>query len=374
MNPKDLKDWYREHQRLVVVSIALVIIGGFGLFMWLSPVVTPYFTVKPGSTAKPIAVTKSGAALEAEDGAVNNPATTITDSAASAGKAVRFNTASTSGLAKPTWSDEFSGNALSYATDNGGGTWRTKGYEAGGSLNNGYVDFAGSSWNAPRAQIEQHGLVSVENSVLSLRAKRNPGIPGVGARWIGVYLVSNHLNNLTWRYGYFEWRMRNSTPARGMFSTLWLFNNVPNRGDGHEGAEIDMIEVFGNRTGSPWYSGIHFNPGRLNGLEGRNVATTYTDTVNWHRYAIDWTPNAITYLRDGVVIGTVTGDQAAWFQKANLGIRINYAMDPNWLGGSGDYTTDNDPAPGTVPTMQVDYVRYYSQKPANLPGGTNDPY
>ncbi|HSW99673.1 MAG TPA: ricin-type beta-trefoil lectin domain protein [Patescibacteria group bacterium] len=284
----------------------------------------------------------------------------------------------TSGLQRPTWSDEFNGNSLSYATDNGGGTWRTKGYEAGGSLNNGYGDFVAENWNATQSQLQQYGLANVANGVLSMKAMRNPGIPGVGNKWVGPYLVSNNVTNLTWRYGYFEWRMRNPNPVRGMFPTLWLFNNIADKHNGYEGAELDMIEIFGSRTGSPWYAGVHFNPNRSVGgvnKEGQNVATLNTDTSNWHRYSIEWTADKITYARDGATIGTLTGNDAAWYRNADLGIRMNYTMDPKFVGaGSPNHSTDNDPAIGTMPTSEVDYVRYYKTKPVNLPGGTNDPY
>ncbi|HSX00345.1 MAG TPA: family 16 glycosylhydrolase [Patescibacteria group bacterium] len=337
------------------ITIAVVSFAGIGF----------YFTLF-SSAASPVSV-------EPENGVVTSPAVVINDSTASGGKMVKFVASNNGNLPAPTWSDEFS-DPLSFATDAGGGTWRTKGYEAGGSLNDGYSDFAASNWDAPRSVLEQYGLAYTSNGVLSLKAMRNKDNLGDHNKWIGPYLVSNDMANLTWRYGYFEWRMANPNPVRGMFPTLWLFSNLKSSSAGYEGAEMDMIEIFGSRTGSPWYSGVHFNPSHLNGKEGQNVATMNSDTSGWHRYAIDWTPDRITYSRDGTEIGSLTGAEAAWFQHANLGIRMNYTMDPKFQAGTGNFSTDNDPAPGTMPTMQVDYVRYYVQKPANLPGGSDDPY
>lgn len=309
--------------------------------------------------------------LESESGTLSGSANSLIDVNASAGKAVKF---SASNLSAPAWSDEFDGTSLSYALDGGGGTWRTKGYEVGGTLASGYTDFAGSSWNATPAQIQQYGLAKVANSVLTLKAIRNPGITGVKNAWIGPYLVSNQLNNLTWRYGYFEWRMQLPNPVRGMFPALWLFNNVPGRSNGYEGAEIDMLEDFGVSSGSSWDGGIHWNPSHYNGVQGQNVVHASDDTTAWHRYGINWTPTGIYYLKDGVVRGSITGGGATWFNNANLGIRIDYVMDPNWMSStSPSHSTPTDPVVGTEPTMNVDYVRYYISMPSNLPIGSTDP-
>lgn len=306
--------------------------------------------------------------IDASKGSIVGNASVLADSSAASGRVVKFGGHPPS----PTWSDEFNGTSLSYATDTGGGTWRTKGYESG-SLSSGYSDYAGSSWDANQAQIEQYGLATVANSVLTLKTMRNPGITGVSNNWIGPYLVSNHLKSLTWRYGYFEWRMSLPNPARGMFPALWLFNNVPNRTDGYESAELDMLEVFGNSNGQPWYSAVHYLPLNMNGSAGGIVSTNSNDTTAWHRYAINWTPTDITFYKDGVVVGTITGGGATWYQHANLGIRIDYVMDPNWAAGTSQYSTPTDPVVGTTPSMLVDYVRYYNSMPSNLPAGSNDP-
>lgn len=312
--------------------------------------------------------------IEAEQGNRSGAIKEISDGTASGGKAVQFSEGGNSNIARPNWSDEFDGTSLSYATDNGGGTWRTKGYEAG-SVNNGYSDYAGRSWNGNRQQLEQYGLVTVANSTLTMRAMRNPGIPGVNNAWVGAYLVSNHVNNLTWRYGYFEWRASLPTPGRGMFPALWMFNNVPNRNDGYQSAEIDVFEVFGHRTGVPWDITLHLKPKGVNGLVQSQIATVYNDTAGWHRYGVNWTADAITFYKDGQVVSTVTGDRAAWYRNANLGLRMDYVMDPNWPGvPQAQLSTSNDPPIGTKLEMKIDYVRYYSQRPGNLPTGSADPY
>lgn len=211
--------------------------------------------------------------------------------------------------------------------------------------------------------------------MLTITARRNPGLTDVGgAKWLGGILVSDPAAGLTWRYGYFEWRARLSGPARGMFPALWMFSNhtAGNRTDGKQGAEIDLLEVFGNPTGQPWVSTAHENP-----TPGSvpNIGSWSEDTTGWHRYGLEWTATKVAIYRDGVLRAQLSGTDAAWFATADLGLRMNVAVDPNFLAAGSPYlSTDTDPAPGVEITMDVDYVRVYSRIPDNLPTGSADPY
>lgn len=274
------------------------------------------------------------------------------------------------------WSDEFNG-ALSLTTDAAptAGTWRTRGYESGGTLATGYVDFAGLSWNTSPVQHPSQNPFSVAGSVLTIKAQRTPaGVTNVsGAAWMGGYLVTNHANTtpLRWRFGYFECRARLPNPVRGMFPAIWMFNNVSGRSDGFEGAEIDLAEVFGNSTGRPWAGGWHNKP--TPGTSG-NAGYFDEETAGWHRYGLEWTSTAIRYYRDGIQKAELTGTNAEWFQDADLGWRLDYVMDPSWEPpGSPFRSTASDPPLGTEPRMEVDYVRVYDAKPSPFPTGTNDP-
>lgn len=303
----------------------------------------------------------------------------------------------------PTFRDEFTDFSL--ATDSGGGRWRNKGYELGGTLDVGYKDAAGSNWNISPTQHPTHNPFSIVDNGSGGTALRITGkrlgsdiaayvhTQDANVEWESGMLVSNHLTPtgmaapLTWRYGYFEWRMRFPTPARGMFPALWLFNNIPDadRGDGtaESGAELDILEVFGNSLGRPFSSGVHW---RSKGLDNdypsggsrleRNVSTSDLDTTTWHRYGLDWTANRIVFYRDGVEIGRLEGEEAAWFQGADLGIRMNLAIDPVWEPPQTSplRTTVSDPPLGFEYRMEIDYVRYWTSMPTNLGTGTYDPF
>ena len=272
----------------------------------------------------------------------------------------------------PLWRDEFAGSSLSLATDGGGGTWRTRGYEAGGSVQQGYRDFAGSSWNVSPVQHPDHSPFAVADSVLTVTARRNPGLTDVdGADWLSGYLVSNHLTGLTWRGGYFEWRAAFPDSGRGMFPALWLFNNVPGRSDGKQGAEIDVLEVLGESAGTPYEAGYHRRP--VPGL-GTTVGRWDLDTRGWHRYGLEWTPDRLVWWRDGVALSEVTGSDAAWFGTADLGLRMDYVMDPAFAPeGSPLRSTAVDPPVGTELRMLVDYVRVWRTRPTGMSTGSADP-
>lgn len=280
----------------------------------------------------------------------------------------------------PIWHDEF--EDLSFATDAGGGTWRTKGYEAGGSLSTGFKDFVGSNWNISPLQHPTRNPFSVAGSVLTITAKRvTPDVKATSlavdpnVEWMSGYLVTNHLAGLHWRFGYFEYRVRIPNPARGMFPAVWMFNNIPDAergGDGKVGAEIDLLEVFGNAAGQPWDTSWHNKP--VPGSSGN--FGHFTDTTSgWHRYGLLWDADKLVLYIDGVVRGSLVGTAAEWFRTADLGLRLNYAIDPIWIApGDPLRTTPSDPAPGYEYRMEVDYVRVFATLPAELnPGSSADP-
>lgn len=280
------------------------------------------------------------------------------------------------------WQEEFTESALSLATDTGGGVWRTRPRESGGTLATGYIDYAGSSYNANYTDATRLGMITINNSVLSLKAVRsdNSISAAAGASWYSVQLSTNHLlSNLIWSYGYFEFRMRLPVLGRGMFPAIWLFNADSSVPGAKAGAEIDLFEVFGNPTGNPWQAGVHYNNGGLvsdASITGETLYTSPTndDTSGWHRYGLDWQAGHITLYKDGAQLATLSrAEGIQWFNGARLGIRVDIVMDPNWLPpGDADKSTAGDPSAGISPQIDIDYIRVYSTLPT-LPTGSADP-
>ena len=259
--------------------------------------------------------------------------------------------------------DDFLGTSLSYATDIGGGTWRTRGYEGYQvTVTKGYSDYAGSSWNVSPIEHPNNSPFSVSNSILTITCRRNPGLTGISNQWLSGYLVSNHITNLTWKYGYFEWRMRLPNPVRGMFPALWLYNGEPTRADGQQAAEIDVFETFGISDGMTWENGWHLSP--TPGTNSASIQQRY-DITDWHTYGVEWLPWGITFYRDGVAIRTAAPEASPWFETGpKMSIRMDYSMDPSWLtAGDPRLSTSADPAVGVEPRMEIDYVRVWTSKP-----------
>ncbi len=266
------------------------------------------------------------------------------------------------------WSEEFTGSDFSYANSAGtGGTWRTSGENQ--SLDDGYVDYAGSSFNAPQSVLRQHGLITVANSIATFKAIRNPGGLPTDAAWISPYVITDVNKQLYWNKGYFEFRARFPNPCLGMFPALWLFRNSDGLAPaGKNNAEIDLLEIFGKREGKPWATGYH----HVYGSDESNICEDWdTDPTQWHRYGLKWTDNELSAWCDGKYVGGVTGYPTSWFNDVSMCIRIDYVMDPNW--DASIRSTSWDPPAGFEPRMEVDYVRVYDAMPSNLPIGSADP-
>jgi beta-glucanase (GH16 family) len=203
-----------------------------------------------------------------------------------------------------------------------------------------------------------------------MKAVRNTGrytnipanVNGRNIEWIGGTMTSDPATGGNWTYGYFEFRARLPVHGRGMFPALWMYRS-PGFND-HNAAEFDLMEIFGN-DGQPWNTTLH---GPQNESIDGNYAGYYSDVAGWHRYGVDWQPNYVAFYRDGVEYARRTGWIAEWFRGANMGIRMDYAANPNF---NGNQSNGNTPNPLY---MEVDYVRVYKTKPGDLRNGTGDPY
>jgi len=185
-----------------------------------------------------------------------------------------------------------------------------------------------------------------------------------GNRWGGT-LISNHAVR-TFTYGYFEFRACFPRAGHGMWPALWLFAAFGANGAERGGAEIDVLEIFGPASGTPWFSSMHelelgqtpapgFN-GSVNGLhEGRG------DTSRWHTYGLDWQPDALTFYRDRVPVARRSGRDAEFYRGVKMAIRMNYTMTAE---GAGPRSGPEDRSTPDPLTMCVDYVRQWPDFPA----------
>ncbi len=269
------------------------------------------------------------------------------------------------------WSDEF--DALNLSSPTRPGTWRPN--EAWQDLTVGYHDFAGDSWNVNPNQagfegfspFSADGTLTITNRTVppplvpvirsSLDAAGHPNLP-VPRRMGGMLITDPDIRSF--RYGYFEVRVRFPVRGRGMFPAIWLFRDRPEgEQDKKAQAEIDLFEVFGEPDGRPYHATLHRR-------DYRSVGDTYSvspqtgervaDAGMWHVIGLDWQPGAITFLRDHTVLNRIEGEWATWFDQS-MSIRMNYAADGH---GFGRNRTDES-TPERL-TMEIDYIRVYDRR------------
>jgi len=170
-------------------------------------------------------------------------------------------------------------------------------------------------------------------------------------KWISSKLVT--YKKVGFLYGRFEARAKSSL-GQGVWPAFWLLGaNIEDRpwpGCG----EIDVMELKGQNEDTLW--------GTLHGPNGSNGSTTTLDTsqTEWHTYAIDWTPNSVTWYVDGVQYHKVTKAEyigsspaAVWVFDHEFYIILNLAMGGNFVGGPTDPELDKA-------KITFDYVRYFT--------------
>jgi hypothetical protein len=285
----------------------------------------------------------------------------------------------TTGTATLIWSDEFD-SYPSVVSNASGGTsdvtsnWRYDAIWQNADL--GYRDFAGTSWNINPNDPHYAGYnpFSVAGSVLTIQAFRTPpaltaqiradldaqGNTGLAVpAWCGGFLQTNSKKR-KFVYAYVEWKARWANPGKGMFPALWMYSSdLGNDPQGKSSAEVDVLEMFGQPNlvnTTIIMKGTSYDPGNAYAVPGSPFSE---DTSGWHTYGYDRQPGFLKFYYDGVLMATITGSDAAWFNGVNMDVMINFAMDAPWFG-SGNMSDGTTPSPMN---MDIDYVRVYTTKP-----------
>jgi hypothetical protein len=170
-----------------------------------------------------------------------------------------------------------------------------------------------------------------------------------------VYSIRMNTNE-SWKYGYFEARLKLPT-GKGTWPAFWMMpkNYTTWPGDG----EIDIMEEVGY---NPNYvsSTIHCNA--YNGGNGTQKTTEKLVSgaqTEFHVYAMEWTETYIRSFIDGVEFFRYTNDGKGsdyWPFNAPFYIKLNLAWGGNWGGAQG---VDESVLPATY---EVDYVRVFQKK------------
>lgn len=272
------------------------------------------------------------------------------------------------------WSDEFDGDRLdetkwTYAADCGGG---------GNDERQCYV-----------FSLE---TVSVGGGVLKLTAiKRktrglaNPWAGPTGPMKTGDYASGKILTQgkASWRYGRIEARAR-VPEGQGVWPAIWMMPELSTYGGWPKSGEIDILETV--NLGAPCpadgetcaggrenriFGTIHFAGDASGTHRQHSTATPMPASADgFHVYAVEWTPEAITWFVDGHQYAQAKPADwkrddlkpeeagAAPFDQP-FHLILNLAFGGRWPEGANAKGVDESALPAT---MAVDWVRV-SQRP-----------
>jgi len=256
--------------------------------------------------------------------------------------------------AQLTFDDEF--NSLSL-WNGSSGTWNTS-YHYNETGNGSTLTGNGEQEmyiNANYAGTSSVKPWTVSNGVLSLTAaKASPEISSQinGYQYTSGMVTTYH--SFAQEYGYFE--MSAQLPAgQGLWPAFWLMPT-----DGSWPPELDIMEVLG-KDPSKLYTTVHTNE------TGSHTMSSQGETVadmssGYHKYAVDWEADKITFYFDGKQVYQV--DTPADMHKPMYMI-ANLAVGGGWPGNADSST----PFPSS---MNIDYVRAYDSNPYTNGGAVAD--
>lgn len=243
------------------------------------------------------------------------------------------------------WSDEFDGDALdmskwSFDTSRNKLGWYNKElqYYAADRLEN----------------------LRVANGILTIEARKDPdairGFEDWGRQLYSSAKITTR-DKAQFGYGFYEIRARVPC-ARGTWPAIWMMPQASH--EWPDGGEIDIMEHVGSR---PRVVHANLHTGLFNHAKGthRGAETPLpTSCEQFHRYQLDWRPDAITigvddraYMR---VRNDQPGGQGAWPFNEPFYLILNLAIGGDWAGAKG---IDDAALPQR---FEVDYVRVWRNR------------
>jgi beta-glucanase (GH16 family) len=213
-------------------------------------------------------------------------------------------------------------------------------------------DVGGDGWGNHELQdyTDRIDNAFVGDGVLTIVATKEAG---AGREYTSARLVSKGKGDFL--YGRFEIRAK-LPPGRGTWPALWMLPTDWVYGEWPKSGEIDIMEHVG------------FDPGNIHvtahteayyfQINTQKTATKIIDgaTTRFHRYRVDWTPDAIRgYVDDALVLEFANEGNGprVWPFDQRFHLLMNVAVGGDWGGQQG---VDDQAFPAS---MQVDYVRVY---------------
>jgi len=205
-----------------------------------------------------------------------------------------------------------------------------------------------------------HGeeAAGASNGALMLQAWPRPGF--VTAEGREFDFVSGRINTrgkVEFTYGTAAGRIR--LPAgSGLWPAFWVLGTGP----WPETGEIDIMEFVGERE---WVSSALHGPGYSGDtpLVARHSFDAGEDATGWHVYAVDWTPESLTFRVDGVITYQVVRAEVerygAWAFDNRKFLILNLA-----LGGAYPMAVNGVEAP--YPGLPESTVRLIGEGQARM--------
>jgi beta-glucanase (GH16 family) len=249
-------------------------------------------------------------------------------------------------VAKPKliWSDEFNGPAGALPDPT---KW---GYEQGAS---GWGNNELECYTTAPGNVSQNGAGD-----LVITAIRQPGhicSDGKPTDYTSARILTQ--NKFTAKYGRLEVRAQVPT-APGTWPAFWALGANITTVQWPRAGEIDVMETIG-KTPNIVYGTVHGPKSNSSPFSVQTKKDTGADlSVGFHTYAVDWTPDSLTFLLDGVAYGTVTKKDVekangTWVYDHDYYLLLNLAIGGNFPGAPTVTTT-------WPQKYTIDYVRVYS--------------
>jgi beta-glucanase (GH16 family) len=243
------------------------------------------------------------------------------------------------------WSDDFNG-AAGGAPD--GSKWV---HDTGGSgWGNNELEYYTTSTSNASMDGSGHLVITAR--------RENPA--GYGCWYGSCTYTSARLTTsgkFSQQYGHIEASIK-MPRGQGIWPAFWaLGTNIGSVGWPNSG-EIDIMETIGSQTGTnhgslhgPGYSGGSPLTGTYTLPNGQSLADAF------HTYAVDWSPNAVSFSVDGNVYETHTSAETngnPWAFNHPFFLLLNVAVGGNWPGSPNSSTVFPQ-------QMVVDYIHVYAQ-------------
>lgn len=193
----------------------------------------------------------------------------------------------------------------------------------------------------------------VDDDYLRIRAQPlgdRPDPSGTNRKYLGGLLSSLRVgaSGFSAQYGYYEARMM-APAGNGTWPAFWMMNDDSATKVTNTSAEVDAVELYGNRTKQTCHS-IHDYVSKKDTSTVRCIESAIKDdwAVGWHTYGVQIDPGRAQFYVDGKLVMTETGvthTDEPFFFMANLALGGGWPVDLTPVGNQAD--------------LWIDYIRVY---------------